>query len=51
MLADKFHAGNEDGGEIGAFGGLQEVRRYKELVMGGKVDASFVEEGVFRGLG
>ena len=44
--AVELDAGDEDGGEIGGGGGLEEVGGYVDFVVGGAEDAGFVEEGV-----
>ena len=49
--AGELDAGDEDGGEVGRRGCLQQIGCYIEFFVGGKVDASFVEEGVFASLG
>lgn len=45
--AVQLEARDEDGGEVGGFGGLEEVGGDVELLVRGEVDAGFVEEGVF----
>jgi len=42
----QFHAGDEDGGEIGALGCLQQIRGYIKFVMHGNIYASFVPKRI-----
>jgi hypothetical protein len=43
----EFHPGYEDSGEVRALCCLEQVGGDVELIMGGDVDAGFVEEGIF----
>jgi len=47
--AVEFDARDEDSGKVGRGGGLQEIGGYVEFVVRRKVNAGFVEEGVFGG--